>query len=120
MSDGDAHYGWGQQEIMGILDRDLSEFWPAELTPLGTPMPAITIRVVSDPHSDNCGNPEGMVTFGAVYCATSNEVLFDEAYGRVLYDDFGDFAVGYVVGLAWADAVQTAIGIQLQGAPRAL
>ena len=39
---------------------------------------------------------------------------------RVLYDDFGDFAVGYIIGLAWADAVQTALGSPLQGEARAL
>jgi predicted metalloprotease len=55
-----------------------------------------------------------------VYCPVSNQVLFDESYGRVLYDDFGDFAVGYVIGLAWADAVQTAMGSRLQGEDRAL
>ena len=38
----------------------------------------------------------------------------------MLYDDFGDFAVGYVIGLAWADAVQTAMGSHLQGEGRAL
>ncbi len=47
-------------------------------------------------------------------------MFFDEALGRVLYDDFGDFAVGYVLGLAWADAVQTALGSPLQGEARAL
>jgi predicted metalloprotease len=105
---------------MALLDRDLSGFWPAELAQLGTAMPTVSIRVVSDPHSDNCGDPEGMHTFGAVYCAMSNQVLFDETQGRVLYDDYGDFAVGYVIGLAWADAVQTAMGSQLQGEGRAL
>jgi predicted metalloprotease len=120
VSAGNARYGWGQGDIMGILDSDLSKFWPAELTQAGTSMPSVSIRVVSDPRSDNCGDPAGMVTFGAVYCAASGQVLFDEAYGRVLYDDFGDFAVGYVIGLAWADAVQTAMGSQLQGEGRAL
>jgi predicted metalloprotease len=61
-----------------------------------------------------------MASFGAVHCAATNEVLFDESVGRVLYDDFGDFAIGYVIGLAWADAAQTALGSSLQGEPRAL
>ena len=61
-----------------------------------------------------------MANFGAVHCAATNEVLFDEALGRVLYDDFGDFAVGYVIGLAWAEAVQAALGSTLEGEARAL
>ena len=38
----------------------------------------------------------------------------------MLYDDFGDFAVGYVIGLAWAEAAQTALGSMLEGEHRAL
>jgi predicted metalloprotease len=60
VSDGDAHYGWGQQDIMGILDSDLSEFWPAELTQVGTSMPTVSIRAISDPRTDNCGDPDAL------------------------------------------------------------
>ena len=82
-------------------------------------MPSVTLRPAAGA-ADNCGDPEGMATFGAVHCPATNEVVFNEAFGRVLYDDYGDFAVGYVIGLAWADAVQTAIASPLQGEARAL
>ena len=120
LTNGDARFGWESGEIMALLIGDLSTFWPTQVTANGSTMPAVTLRPVSDPISDNCGDPEGMATFGAVHCAATNEVLFDEAFGRVLYDDFGDFAVGYVIGLAWAEAVQLALGSPLQGEPRAL
>jgi predicted metalloprotease len=117
---GNAPFGWAEGQIMTILSVDLSFYWPSELAANGATMPTLTLRPVTDPRSDNCGDPERMATFGAVYCAATNEVLFDDQFGRVLYDDFGDFAVGYVIGLAWADAAQTALGSQLQGEPRAL
>jgi predicted metalloprotease len=120
LNDGDAQFGWETQDIMDLLGRDLAVYWPAQLTPNGSTMPTITLRRVADPASDHCGDPATMATFGAVYCATTNEVLFDEGLGRVLYDDFGDFAVGYVVGLAFAEAAQTALGSTLQGEGRAL
>ena len=72
-------------------------------------MPTLTLRRSPTRATDNCGHPEGMANFGAVHCAATNEVLFDESLGRVLYDDFGDFAVGYVIGRAWAEAVQAAL-----------
>ena len=120
LTNGDARFGWESGQIMALLIGDLSTFWPTQVTANGSTMPAVTLRPVSDPISDNCGDPEGMDTFGAVHCAATNEVLFDEVFGRVLYDDFGDFAVGYVIGLAWAEAVQLALGSPLQGEPRAL
>jgi predicted metalloprotease len=120
LTDGDAGFGWEDNEIMDLLGGDLATFWPAQVTGTGTEMPEVTLRPVSDPATDHCGDPQRMANFGAVHCAATNEVLFDEAFGRVLYDDFGDFAVGYVIGLAWASAVQVTLESPLQGEPRAL
>jgi predicted metalloprotease len=120
VSDGDARFGWDSESIIGILYQDLSVYWPAQVAADGATMPTVTIRPVGDPRSDNCGNASRMISYGAVFCPQTNEVLFDEALGRVLYDDFGDFAVGYVIGLGWAEAVQVSLGSQLQGEPRAL
>jgi predicted metalloprotease len=106
-------------DIIDLLTDDLSRFWPPQVAAAGSSMPQVTVRAVTGP-ADNCGDPERMANFGAVHCVTTNEVLFDVSNGRVLYDDFGDFAVGYVVGLAWADAVQAALNSPLQGEPRAL
>jgi predicted metalloprotease len=120
VTEGDARFGWDAGEIMALLSGDLSSFWPTQVAASGSTMPAVTLRPVTDPGSDNCGDPDGMAIFGAVHCVETHEVLFDEALGRVLYDDFGDFAVGYVIGLAWAEAVQVALSSALQGEPRAL
>ena len=119
LTNGNASFGWDTGEIMALLHGDLSTFWPAQVAANGTTMPTVTLRPVAGPN-DNCGDPETMANFGAVHCAATNEVLFDESFGRVLYDDFGDFAVGYVVGLAWSEAVQAALGSTLEGEARAL
>jgi predicted metalloprotease len=119
LTNGNARFGWNTGEIMALLSGDLSAFWPAQVAANGTTMPTVTLRPAAGP-SDNCGDVETMATFGAVHCAATNEVLFDETFGRVLYDDFGDFAVGYVIGMAWAEAVQIALGSTLEGEARAL
>ena len=120
LTNGDARFGWEPGEIMDLLTTDLTVFWPPQVAANGTTMPAVSLRPITDPSTDNCADPEGMANFGAVYCAATNEVLFDESVGRVLYDDFGDFAVGYVIGLAWAEAAQVALGSRLEGEQRAL
>ncbi len=114
LNNGDAAFGWEPGQIMALLVGDLTAFWPAQVAASGTTMPSMTLRPMAGP-TDNCGDPEAMANFGAVHCSATNEVLFDEALGRVLYDDFGDFAVGYVIGLAWADAVQDVLGSTLAG-----
>jgi hypothetical protein len=47
-------------------------------------------------------------------------VYFNEPAALELYRSLGDFAVGYVLGNAWSEAVQTALGSDLDGEPRAL
>jgi predicted metalloprotease len=54
------------------------------------------------------------------YCVDTNQVMFDEGYAGGLYEGIGDFAIGYLIGAAYADAVQNAIGSTLSGAQRSL
>ena len=118
-TNGNARFGWDAEQIMSLVTGDLTSFWPPQLAAQGATMPSVTLRPAAGA-ADDCGDPEGMATFGAVHCPATNEVVFNEAFGRVLYDDYGDFAVGYVIGLAWADAVQEALASPLQGEARAL
>jgi predicted metalloprotease len=120
LTNGNAPFGFEEREIFRILNDDLTSWWPAQLAPAGLTMPTIKMTPVTDPATANCGDPQALANSGALFCAATNEVLFDQVYARELYDDFGDFAVGYVIGRAWADAVQSAMGSPLQGEARAL
>ena len=55
-----------------------------------------------------------------MFCPATGEVFFDESFGHELYDRFGDFAVGYMFGMAWSEAVQQALDSPLAGEERAL
>ena len=57
---------------------------------------------------------------GVVYCPSTQQVFFDEALAPTLYDRFGDFAVGYLLGGAWSEAAQQALGSPLAGEERVL
>lgn len=120
LNNGNAPFGFESRQIFQLLNDDLTKWWPTQLTPAGAGMPAVRITPVADASVTNCGNPQGLADSGAIYCAATNEILVDQIYARELYDDFGDFAVGYVIGRAWAEVVQTAMASPLQGEPRAL
>lgn len=117
---GNAPFGYGDNQIMGIVQSDLIDFWPAEVAQFGREMPLIQLRPVTDPASDNCNDPFALAESGAVFCTATSEVLFHEARARELYDRFGDFAAGYAIGHAWADGVQAALGYTLEGEDRSL
>jgi hypothetical protein len=53
-------------------------------------------------------------------CAPTNEVYLNEPAALDLYRSLGDFSVGYLLGIAWSEAVQTALGSDLAGEARAL
>ena len=119
-NNGNAPFGFEQGHIFDILTTDLSSWWTAQLAASGVAVPVVNVTPVPDPATNNCGDPAGLAASGAIYCASTREILFDQVYARELYDDFGDFSVGYVIGRAWAEAVQTALGSPLQGEARGL
>ena len=120
LNNGNAPFGFEERQIFRILNDDLTTWWPAQLTPAGITVPEITLTPVTDTAATNCGDQPGLADSGAIFCVATNEILFDQVYARELYDDFGDFAVGYLIGRAWAEAVQTAMASPLQGEERAL
>jgi predicted metalloprotease len=54
------------------------------------------------------------------FCKSTNVVLVDQDLALELYEMIGDFTLGYLVGNAWSDAVQVALGTGLAGEERAL
>jgi predicted metalloprotease len=117
---GNARFGYDDGQIMDLVVDDLTTFWPNELAAHETTIPSLQLQPVTDPQADTCGLPVELATAGAAYCPQTGMVLFDEEQARFLYDEFGDFAVGYAIGHAWADAVQAALGLTLNGEPRSL
>jgi hypothetical protein len=68
----------------------------------------------------SCGDLRGNFDHGAALCPSTDEVYFNEREAFQLYDAFGDFSVGYIVGSAWSEAVQLALDTKLEGEPREL
>jgi hypothetical protein len=67
-----------------------------------------------------CDDLRGDLDAGTALCATTGEVYFNEPVAYELYLTLGDFSVGYLLGTAWSEAVQIALGSDLSGETRAL
>jgi hypothetical protein len=85
-----------------FLGADLDEFWS-----LATDS---TVTVLPSPGPPTSGAvrecPDAVVIDGAIeVCPLDSTVRFDESVVRPLYDEVGDFALGYLLGAAWTELV---------------
>lgn len=116
-TDGNADYGFGDGQIVSIIRDDLNDFWSQVATVV---VPQLSVVAVDSADGLTCPDALGSPATGAVYCPGAAQVLFDESTGFDLYQRFGDFSIGYVLGGAWSEAVQHTAGSQLVGEERAL
>lgn len=66
-----------------------------------------------------CADRRVIAPFAAV-CPAERSLIYVEPEVRQLYDEFGDFTLGYVYGVAAAEFAQIEIESGLEGEPRAL
>ena len=117
---GNAPYGFGEREIGAIVINDLNAYWPEALTAAGATLPALEVVPVGEDRVVECADPATTTSTGVVYCASTQQVFFDEALAVDLYERFGDFVIGYLFGGAWSEAAQRALGSPLTGEERIL
>ena len=107
--------------IYGLLITDLPEFWQGALDGEGVTFTAPPVVGYDGPDDAPACTDEPVSDRTAfVFCPDDGSVHIDTARGADLYDQYGDFAVGYVVTTAYGEAVQAALGSDLTGAERAL
>jgi predicted metalloprotease len=117
---GNAPFGYRQDQIVGFITSDLNDFWSTALSAQGITVPALTVVPVQSAGDVACDQTAGSFDTGAVLCSSTNQVFLDEPLAKDLYNRFGDFVVGYILGGAWSEAAQLALGSPLQGEPRHL
>jgi predicted metalloprotease len=109
-------------DIVQLLTPSLDTFWQPVLAENGVEFPSPTLEgFASDgpyPACDGRGDDE--MRGHAVYCAETHTIAIDEAFAVDLYNRFGDLSFAYPVAAAYGDAVQTTLGIGLEGEPRVL
>jgi predicted metalloprotease len=117
---GNAPYGYGDKDIVGFVAKDLNAYWASALSDHGVAVPTLTVVPVQSADGVDCPTPTGDFRMGAVYCPASQKVFLDEPLAKDLYQRFGDFVVGYMLGGAWGDAAQDALASKLRGEQRLL
>ena len=118
--DGNAPYGYDEGQIVPLIVNDLNVFWPQLLSTVGVTMAPLEVVPVGDDGAVQCADPAATNGTGVVYCPSSQRVYFDESLALDLYGRYGDFVVGYLLGGAWSEAVQHALGSPLAGEERIL
>jgi len=121
-TDGNADFGYGDGEVVNFTSNDLNEFWSSALADSGDePFTALEVVPFDDPGSIDCDDElVGNEEVGALFCPSTRVVHLDEPLALSRYEDFGDFAVSYMLGSAWSEAAQTTLGSPLDAEDRAL
>ncbi len=103
---------------------DLVEFWTQVMQQEGVDYtaPTVVLYPTKGPFPSCEGIDERAFPKNSFYCASTNQVLLDEDFGRDLADDplFGDMSVGYLLAQGFSESVQVARGSDLGGVDRAL
>ena len=110
------------QDMFTSLGHDLTLFWTATLaTDISWTPPTLVVDSLSDASAMCSDDQADLVVEGIHFCSADSTVIIDETIARNLYTDTpGDFAVGYLAALGFAEAVQRATQSSLSGYSRVL
>jgi predicted metalloprotease len=127
VNNGNAPFGYDQgepgvrnAELFGFLVPDLNLFWGIDAAVPGwSDLNLVPVQRIGDA---TCDEPLSGFEAGAALCASTDTVYLNEPEALDLYNQeaFGDFSLGYLIGIAWAEAAQRTLGSTLQGEAREL
>ena len=99
-----------------FLADDINNFWKVALGAEFTPITAVP---VNDLDAEVCAD-RTVLDENVIICAGDRTFVFDEPEVVELYNEFGDFTLGYFYGIAWGEFAQRQIDSPLTGEDRAL
>jgi predicted metalloprotease len=111
-------------DIVTLIPKDLNRFWAAEASIEGITFnpPTLVPFPEAGPFPPCDGVDNSQFPKNILYCPATNQVLVDQDLAKKLDANplFGDLSIGYLVGEAYSEAVQVAMGSKLQGKDRVL
>ncbi len=110
------------QEMFELMAGDLAYYWNTALGTLDDwRSPTLELAEPSDV-PPVCGSTNAeQVTIGVYVCPATARITVDADIARAVYDEIpGDFAVGYLLGVGYADLVLSTLGATISGEDRRL
>jgi len=120
INQGNAPFGFGQDQLFSFLLPDLNAYWDEEVDSLFPNFQPLTAVAVSSLDEIECDEPRGYAIFGAELCSATDTVFIIEPILREVYDAQGDFGPGFLLGVVWAEHAQISNGSQATGEARQL
>lgn len=126
-NEGNAPFGYdsgdvdgSEAELFGFLVPDLNLYWGVDAAVPGwVDLTLVPVQSVADVE---CADLQPGLEYGAALCPSNATVYLNEPAALDLYRQqaFGDFSLGYLIGLAWAEAAQISLGSTRTGEDRQL
>lgn len=120
LSGGNAVFGFDDEELFGFLVPDLNAFFGIDQAARFPDFEALTAVPTQDRSEVACASPIGDYDDGVVLCADGATAYLNVPALASLYNDFGDFAPGFLLGAAWAEAALTSAETPITGEARQL
>lgn len=104
---------------------DLERFWKELFAQEQVDYTPLAGGTAAYHHGDTitCGDQELPTDFtddNVIYCPAKDAIGYDADFLATVDEKIGDFAIGILLGGAWADAMQTRLGVELSGKDRSL
>ena len=120
--EGNAPWGYDGAALLGFLPLALNRDWGTDVADIVPAFEELTLVPDTSIDDVQCSSLSDGFEDGAALCAETDTVYLNEPAAFALYQEptFGDFSVGYLIGIEWAEAVQLALDSPLAGEARAL
>jgi predicted metalloprotease len=103
-------------QAVDTLVKDAEAYWAKAYPQLaGEPWKPLTVQPFDPASAPACPNPDTIADGAALYCPDGDFIAYDDQRLQALYEQFGDNAVGLVVGDLYARAVQHRRGRSTEG-----
>ena len=119
-NEGNAPFGFQPDELFGFLVPDLNLLYDNDLQTMFPDFTPLTLVPVQSIDEVDCDSPFGFFDLGVELCSATNTAYLNEPVARERYDAFGDFSIGYLLGVVWAEHAQVTSNSALRGEERQL
>ncbi len=120
VSGGNADFGFDDGDLFDFLPLDLDLYFGEDLAGRFPGFEPLALVPTQSESEVSCAQPFGDYANGVVLCHASATVFLNVPELARLYDEFGDFGPGYLLGRAWAESAQRSVESELTGEDREL